>query len=51
MDRLIVLDQGKVVEQGSHQDLIKHNGIYAQLWEHQTGGFIGDTEKLIKTVI
>ncbi len=40
MDRLIVLDQGKVVEQGSHQDLIKHNGIYAQLWEHQTGGFI-----------
>lgn len=51
MDRLIVLDQGKVVEQGSHQDLIEHNGIYAQLWEHQTGGFIGDTEKPIKTAI
>lgn len=40
MDRLIVLDQGKVVEQGSHQELIEHDGIYAQLWEHQTGGFI-----------
>ncbi len=45
MDRLIVLDQGKVVEQGSHQDLIEHNGIYAQLWEHQTGGFIGGIRK------
>lgn len=40
MDRLIVLDQGKVIEQGSHQELIEHDGIYAQLWEHQTGGFI-----------
>ncbi|MBO2650365.1 ABC transporter ATP-binding protein [Shewanella algae] len=41
MDRLIVLDQGKVVEQGSHQELIRRKGIYAQLWAHQTGGFIG----------
>ncbi|TVP01323.1 ABC transporter ATP-binding protein [Shewanella algae] len=41
MDRLIVLDQGKVVEQGSHQELIRSKGIYAQLWTHQTGGFIG----------
>ncbi|MGX2954138.1 ABC transporter ATP-binding protein [Shewanella sp. JL219SE-S6] len=41
MDRLIVLDQGKVVEQGSHQELIRSKGIYAQLWAHQTGGFIG----------
>ncbi|WP_025621017.1 ABC transporter ATP-binding protein, partial [Vibrio parahaemolyticus] len=39
MDRLIVLDKGNVVEQGSHQELIAHNGIYAQLWAHQTGGF------------
>lgn len=46
MDRLIVLDQGQIVEQGSHQQLIEHNGIYAHLWAHQTGGFIGcdDTE-------
>ncbi|WP_025529800.1 ABC transporter ATP-binding protein, partial [Vibrio parahaemolyticus] len=39
MDRLIVLDKGNVVEQGTHQELIAHNGIYAQLWAHQTGGF------------
>ncbi|MBY8042497.1 ABC transporter ATP-binding protein/permease [Vibrio fluvialis] len=41
MDRLIVLDKGQVVEQGTHQQLIDHNGIYAHLWAHQTGGFIG----------
>jgi ATP-binding cassette, subfamily B, multidrug efflux pump len=41
MDRLIVMDQGKIVEQGSHNDLIHANGIYAQLWAHQTGGFLG----------
>jgi ATP-binding cassette subfamily B multidrug efflux pump len=41
MDRLIVLDQGGVVEQGSHEELIAQNGIYAGLWAHQTGGFIG----------
>ena len=41
MDRLIVLDKGKVIEQGSHEELIKSNGVYAQLWTHQTGGFLG----------
>ncbi|KPZ60818.1 ABC transporter ATP-binding protein [Pseudoalteromonas sp. P1-7a] len=41
MDRLIVLDKGGVVEQGSHEELIAQNGIYAGLWAHQTGGFIG----------
>lgn len=41
MDRLIVMDQGQIVEQGSHQELIEQKGIYAQLWAHQTGGFIG----------
>ena len=41
MDRLIVLDEGKIVEQGSHSELIASGGIYAQLWAHQTGGFIG----------
>jgi ATP-binding cassette subfamily B multidrug efflux pump len=42
MDRLIVIDEGQIVEQGSHQELIEHKGIYAQLWAHQTGGFIAD---------
>mgnify|MGYP003120582162 FL=1 len=41
MDRLIVLDGGRVVEQGCHEALIAQNGIYAGLWAHQTGGFIG----------
>lgn len=42
MDRLIVLDNGQIAEQGTHQELINNKGIYAQLWAHQTGGFIGD---------
>ncbi|MBV7299212.1 ABC transporter ATP-binding protein/permease [Enterovibrio sp. NIFS-20-8] len=42
MDRLIVLDEGQVVEEGTHQELIASGGIYAQLWQHQTGGFIGE---------
>ena len=42
MDRLIVLDQGKIIEQGSHQELLTLNGLYAQLWKHQSGGFLGD---------
>ncbi len=44
MDRLIVLDKGQVVEQGTHQELVKSNGIYAQLWSHQTGGFLAEKE-------
>ncbi|GEM78971.1 ABC transporter ATP-binding protein [Vibrio superstes] len=40
MDRLIVLDKGHIVEEGTHQELIQGKGIYAQLWAHQTGGFI-----------
>ncbi|MDO6641253.1 ABC transporter ATP-binding protein [Shewanella sp. 5_MG-2023] len=41
MDRLIVINKGQIVEQGTHQELIKSEGIYAQLWSHQTGGFLG----------
>ncbi|OCG74100.1 multidrug ABC transporter ATP-binding protein [Gilliamella sp. Nev6-6] len=42
MDRLVVLDQGKIIEQGTHQELLIKNGLYAQLWKHQSGGFLGD---------
>ena len=46
MDRLIVLDEGRITEQGTHQELVDNNGIYAQLWAHQTGGFLGlDTDE------
>lgn len=41
MDRLIVMDQGRIVEEGTHQDLQQKGGIYARLWEHQSGGFLG----------
>lgn len=41
MDRLIVFDQGRIVEQGSHRQLIANGALYAQLWEHQSGGFLG----------
>jgi len=40
LDRIIVLDNGKVIEDGSHDDLIAANGTYAKLWAHQSGGFI-----------
>lgn len=41
MDRLIVIDQGRVVEEGSHAQLIAQGGIYADLWARQSGGFLG----------
>ncbi len=40
MDRLIVLDKGEIVEQGTHEELLALNGVYAKLWAHQSGGFL-----------
>jgi len=42
LDRLIVLDEGRIVEEGTHQVLIAKGGLYAQLWKRQSGGFLGD---------
>lgn len=40
MDRLIVLDKGEIMEQGTHDELLAQNGVYAKLWAHQSGGFL-----------
>ncbi|PLP89591.1 multidrug ABC transporter ATP-binding protein [Pseudomonas sp. FFUP_PS_473] len=41
MDRLVVLEKGRIAEMGSHAELLAHQGLYARLWQHQTGGFVG----------
>lgn len=46
MDRLIVLDQGRIAEQGTHEELVALNGIYAHLWQRQTGGFLIEQHKV-----
>ncbi len=40
MDRLVIMDRGRIVEQGSHKELLKRGGLYADLWRHQSGGFL-----------
>jgi len=42
MDQLVVLDRGQIAERGTHQELLRVNGTYARLWQHQSGGFLED---------
>ena len=44
MDRLIVIDKGRIVEQGDHRSLLARGGLYARLWAHQSGGFLGEQD-------
>ena len=44
MDRLVVLDRGRIVEQGDHATLLAQGGLYARLWARQSGGFLGENE-------
>jgi ABC-type multidrug transport system fused ATPase/permease subunit len=42
MDRILVLDDGKIIEDGNHNQLVSNGGVYAELWGHQAGGFLKD---------
>ena len=44
MDRLVVIDKGRIVEEGDHKTLLDAGGLYARLWAHQSGGFLGDAD-------
>ena len=44
MDRILVMEDGEITAQGSHQELLEHKGTYQQLWNIQAGGFLSDTE-------
>jgi ABC-type multidrug transport system ATPase subunit len=51
MDRLVVLDAGRVVEQGTHEELLRVRGVYEKLWRHQSGGFLAPDVALADTAV
>jgi ATP-binding cassette subfamily B multidrug efflux pump len=48
MDRLLVMDEGRIVEDGTHEQLLRARGLYARLWERQSGGFLGEEERALR---
>lgn len=48
MDRLIVMNEGHIVEEGTHQQLLQRGGIYAKLWAHQSGGFLAEQDEAVQ---
>ncbi|WDY55902.1 ABC transporter ATP-binding protein [Pseudomonas sp. PSKL.D1] len=50
MDRLIVMDDGRIIEQGTHAELLAKNGVYARLWAHQSGGFLGEDQDVAQAM-
>jgi ATP-binding cassette subfamily B multidrug efflux pump len=48
LDRLVVMDEGRIVEEGTHAELLRARGLYARLWERQSGGFLGETDRVLK---
>lgn len=49
MDRIIVLDQGRIVEEGTHSELLAEQGLYARYWDRQSGGFLGADDPALQT--
>ena len=45
-DRIIFMDGGRIVEEGTHAQLLAQGGIYARLWAHQSGGFLGEAQRM-----
>ncbi|MBU0646032.1 hypothetical protein KJ611_00945 [Patescibacteria group bacterium] len=41
MDQIVVMDKGQILDQGTHQELLKRQGLYKKLWDIQSGGFLG----------
>ncbi|MEX0877723.1 MAG: ATP-binding cassette domain-containing protein, partial [Candidatus Spechtbacterales bacterium] len=48
MDRIVVLNEGEIIEQGTHRELLEKSGHYAMLWAHQSGGFIEEQEQVFR---